>query len=62
MFRCKPLDGVGLIDILGQTRTTEETKMYFATDNKILVNTAEDNIQVFDEYGYIQHEECFKEK
>ena len=50
---CKPLDGVNLIDLLGQNRTNEETKMYFATDETIIVNTCENDICVFDKRGYI---------
>ena len=53
IFRCKPLPGSNLVDLLGQTRTTERTQMYFATDTKVLVRREGDRLLVFNEEGYI---------
>ena len=55
VFRCKPLAGSNLVDLLGQTRTTERTQMYFATDTQVLVRTEGDKLLVFDDEGYIKH-------
>ena len=52
-FRCKPLEGINFIDLLGQTKTNKKTHMYFATDNMVLVNTSDQYIRVFDRFGYI---------
>lgn len=44
-----------LVDILGQSRTNEQTKMYFATEDKVLMqieHNEKTQILVFDSRGY----------
>ena len=47
-FFCKPLCGTKLIDILGQSRTNQKTVMYFANDNKIIIDMAKRKLLFFD--------------
>ena len=41
------------MDLLGQSRLTDQVNTYFATDDKLLVSTAQNQILVFDQDGYI---------
>ena len=52
LFRCKPINGSNLIDLLGQSRTTEKTRLYFAADDRILVHAEDARILLFDSEGY----------
>ena len=38
LFRCKPLPGSKIIDLVGQIRTSYNMQMYFITDDKVMVN------------------------
>ena len=54
-FRCKPPSSTNLIDLIGQSRTDERTKMYFAADNKVIVETlpvSENRTLAFDLNGF----------
>ena len=61
-FYCKPLAGSNYTDLLGQSRTTDKTMMYLASEDKVFVNVEENKMLVFDLEGYIIHENipCFK--
>ena len=52
-FRIKPCPGSSIIDVLGQSRTDYECKMYFANDDHVLVNIANEKALTFDREGYI---------
>ena len=51
LFRCKPLAGSNLIDLIGQPRTGKDTKISFTADDRILVSSA-NRILIFDDKGY----------
>lgn len=61
-FFCNPLAGSNYTDLLGQSRTTDKTMMYLASEDKVFVNVEENKMLVFDLEGYIIHEDipCFK--
>ena len=31
-FRCKPIPGINVVDLIGQSRADDKTRMYFAVD------------------------------
>ena len=53
IFRCKPLNGIDHVDLLGQARMKQNIQIYFATDTTVLVNSPNDDLRVFDKNGYI---------
>ena len=51
VIRIKPMAGCNLLDLIGQSRATEKTMMYFATDRKIIVNSEDNRFLLFDDEG-----------
>ena len=57
MLSCKPLSGVLNVDLMGQYRPSKEVLAYIASENRILVQTEEKRILIFDRDGYICHDD-----
>ena len=56
VLKFKPIASSNQLDLIGQSRVTEQTKMFFATDNKILVQMKDNRFLIFDDQGYFMNE------
>ena len=53
----RPIAGTNNIDLMGQYKPSEKILAYVAGDDRILVQTEEMQIIVFDSDGYVCHED-----